>query len=156
MWLLLSVVSLVLAVMLHGFSSRIFVQLDSVRRFLLVGLPIGMLLTIAALALYGLTTPALAAVALYAFLCELYIFCFTLAMSSISATMLIMLRQRPLQVADLVNLYKPDEMVRLRVDRLVKTGVIDLSAGRLTLTDRGRRLHAAFSILSRFFGHAAR
>ena len=153
MWLLLSGAAVGSAALLHGLSSRRSQRMDSVRRFLLVGVPVGAVLMIAAWTCYGLTVPALAAIALYAFLCELYIFCFTLAMSSISATMLIMLRQRPLQADELAAAYKPEDMVQLRIERLVNSGAVDRVTGRLVLTERGRKLHAAFSALSQFFGH---
>lgn len=142
------------AVVLHGLL-RPFVHVDSVRRFLLAGIPIGILLTIAALALYGLTAQGFAAIALYAFLCELYIFSFTLVISSISATTLVMLRRGSVPLADLTAVYKPDEMVQLRVGRLLDTGFLRREPGRVVLTAKALKLHAAFSRLSRFFGHAS-
>jgi hypothetical protein len=156
MLVLLPGICFVFAVVIHGLSSRVSVHLDSVRRFLLIGTPIGIVLAILAVTLYGVTVPGLAALALYAFLCELYIFGFTLAISSISATTLVMLRDGPLQLADLTAIYKPNKMVELRVGRLLQTGLLDTESGHLVLTRRGCRLHAAFSTLSQFFGHSAR
>ena len=154
MMVLLPCVCFAFAVVIHGLLSRISMRLDSVRRFLLTGLAIGVVLAILAVALYGITVPGLAAIALYAFLCELYIFGFTLAISSISATTLVILRDGPLQWADLTAIYKPKSMVELRVGRLLQTGILDTESGQLVLTRRGCRLHAAFSALSQFFGHS--
>jgi Na+(H+)/acetate symporter ActP len=141
------------AVLLHGLLR---LPLDSVRKFLLVGTPIGVLLMIAVVALGGMAIPAFAAIALYAFLCELYVFCFTLAMSSISATTLVKLRNGPVPVARLTAIYRPSEMVKLRLDRLLQSGFLTMQSGRLVLTERGRRLHATFAKLSGFFDHSAR
>lgn len=143
------------AVVLHGLL-RPFVHVDSVRRFLLAGIPVGILLTVAAVSLYGWTPQGFAAIALYAFLCELYIFSFTLVLSSISATTLVILRRGPLPLADLSAVYKPEEMVQLRVARLLDTGFLSRESGRVVLTAKALKIHAAFSTLSRFFGHASR
>ena len=155
MMLLLAGAGFCAAVLLHGLL-RPFVRVDSVRRFLLAGIPVGIGLTIAAVSLYGLTVQGFAAIALYALLCELYMFSFTLVISSISATTLAMLRRGPVPLANLSAVYRPDEMVQLRVGRLLDTGFLSSESGRVILTAKGRKTHAAFSRLSRFFGHATR
>jgi|SRR5579859_2892581 len=149
----LALAAFVVAVLLHGLAMRAPMLLDSVRRFLMGGIPLGVGLTAFLLSRFGLTLPGFAAILLYAMLCELYMFCFTLAISSVSATMLIMLRQGPVQASALASVYEPREMVKLRLDRLLKTGFIERSSGRFFMSRKGERLHRIFSDLRKFFGH---
>lgn len=153
MAIVLALAAFVLAVLLHGLAMRMPLRLDSVRRFMLVGVPLGVVLVAVSLERYGPTIPGIAAILLYALLCELYIFCFTLALSSVSATMLIMLRRGPVPSSALASAYEPREMVNLRLDRLISNGFAERRAGRLAVTAKGMRLHNAFAALRRFFGH---
>lgn len=153
MALALALVGFALAVLLHGLAMRVPLRLDSVRRFLLIGVPLGAALVAVSLARFGPTIPGIAAILLYALLCELYIFLFTLVLSSVSATMLIMLRRAPVQASALASVYEPREMVNLRLDRLRKNGLVERASGHFCLTGKGERLHRMFSILRRFFGH---
>lgn len=149
----LALAAFVLSVLLHGLAMRAPLRLDSVRRFLLVGVPLGLALVAVSLACFGLTIPGFAAILLYALLCELYVFCFTLVLSSVSATMLIMLRHGPIQASALASVYDPREMVKLRLDRLLKIGLVERASGRFSLTGKGKRLHRIFRDLRKFFGH---
>jgi len=153
LWILLPLGSFALAVLLHGLVMRLPSRIDSVRRFLLVGFPVGLVLVVASLGMLGLTTAGFAAVLLYALLCELYMFFFTLVISSVSVTMLIMLRQGSIEASKLVSTYDPDEMVQLRVGRLIKTGFVQLDEGLPIVTEKGLKLHRMFTGLRRFFGH---
>ena len=153
MAILFALAAFILAVMLHGLAMRLPMRLDSVRRFLLVGAPLGLALAVLAMTWFGFTLEAVAAILLYALLCELYMFCFTLVISSVSVTMMIMLRQGPVASAELVSTYDPHEMVQLRVDRLLKTGFVERDHSRLKVTPKGMNLHGSFTALRRFFGH---
>ena len=66
-------------------------------------MPLGGGLLLYSVATLGFTTYAFAPILLYAFLCELYIFCFTLVISSVSVTMLIMLRRGPISSSSLTS-----------------------------------------------------
>jgi len=143
----------ILAVLLHGLVMRVPMRMDSVRRFLLVGAPLGLVLVVFAVSRFGFTLPSFAAILLYALLCELYMFCFTLVISSVSVTMLIMLRQGPIENAKLALTYDPHEMVQLRVGRLLNAGFIERSDDRLSVAAKGLKLHRMFTKLRRFFGH---
>lgn len=143
----------ILAVLLHGLVMRAPMRMDSVKRFLMVGTPLGLALVIFALSRFGFTLDGFAAILLYALLCELYMFCFTLVISSVSVTMMIMLRQGPVASAELVSTYDPHEMVQLRVDRLLKTGFVERDHSQLKVTPKGMKLHGSFAALRRFFGH---
>ncbi len=143
-----------LAVLLHGLAMRAPLQLDSVRRFLLIGVPLGVALAAVSLAHFGPTVPGIAAILLYALLCELYIFCFTLVLSSVSATMLIMLREGPVDATRISSACDPREMVNLRLERMIKVGFIERgAAGRFSVSEKGMQLHRAFAVLRHFFGH---
>ena len=152
----LALAAFALAVLLHGLAMRAPMRLDSVRRFLMVGIPLGLGLTAFSLSRFGLTLPGFAAILLYAMLSELYMFCFTLVLSSVSATMLIMLRNGPVQASALASVYEPREMVKLRLDRLLRTGFIERVSGSFFVTGKGKRLHRMFTDLSQFFGHELR
>lgn len=153
MSILFALSAFILAVLLHGLIMRAPMQMDSVRRFLMVGAPLGLALVVFALTRFGFTLNGFAAIFLYALLCELYMFCFTLVLSSVSVTMLIMLRQGPVTDSSLISIYAPDEMVQLRLGRLIKTGFIEQDGRRLAVTEKGAKLHRIFFALKRFFGH---
>lgn len=142
-----------LAVLLHGLVLRAPLRLDSVRRFLLVGVPLGVALVTVSLARFGPTIAGFAAILLYALLCELYIFCFTLVLSSVSATILIMLREGPVNGTRISSALDPREMVNLRLERMIKNSFIERRVGRLLVTEKGMKLQRAFAVLRRFFGH---
>lgn len=151
--IIIALAAFVLAVLLHGLVMRAPMQMDSVRRFLMVGAPLGLALVVLALTWFGFTVSGFAAILLYALLCELYMFCFTLVISSVSVTMLILLRQGPIESARLASTYDPHEMVQLRVGRLIDTGLVERNGGRLAVTVKGAKLHRTFTALRRFFGH---
>jgi hypothetical protein len=153
MAILVALATFTLAVLLHGLAMRLQMRLDSVRRFLLVGAPLGLALVAFALTRFGFTHEAFAAILLYAMLCELYMFCFTLVISSVSVTMMILLRQGPVENSKLLAVYEPDEMVQLRVGRLIKTGLLRQDGKHLLVTEKGAKLHRIFFQLRRFFHH---
>jgi hypothetical protein len=153
MAILVALTVFVFAVLLHGLVMRAPILMDSVRRFLLVGAPLGLALAAFSLTRFGFTLPGFAAILLYALLCELYMFCFTLVISSVSATMLIMLRQGSVVDYSLASVYAPESMVRLRVDRLIKTGFVRQDGEHLAVTAKGAKLHRLFAMLRKFFGH---
>lgn len=156
MSIMVAVGSFGLAVVLHGIAARIPLRTDAVRRFLLVGMPLGGGLLLYSVATLGFTTYAFAPILLYAFLCELYIFCFTLVISSVSVTMLIMLRRGPISSSSLTSAYDPRGMVSLRLERLIKQGFIVREGEHLAITATGMRLNQAFDRLQRFFRHSPR
>lgn len=153
MAILSALAAFILAVLLHGLVMRVPMRMDSVRRFLMVGAPLGLALVVFALSQFGFTISGFAAILLYALLCELYMFCFTLVLSSVSVTMLIMLRQGPVTDSSLISIYAPEEMVQLRVSRLIKTGFLKQEGENLTVTIKGMKLHRIFFGLRRFFQH---
>ena len=152
MWILVPLAGLAAAVLLHGVAMRVSLRMDAVLRFLVVGAPIGATI-VAWAAISGFTLRAMAAVLLYAFLCELYIFLFTLVMSSISVATLIALREASVEEEVFLRRADTTAMVEVRLARLIKNGFVELTGGRYALTSKGMRFHKIFTALRRFFRH---
>ena len=144
----------VIALLLHGLVLRVPMRMDSISRFLLIGVPLGLALCVFTLNRFGFKLQGFAPIMLYALLCELYIFSFTLVLSSVSATMLIMLRNGSIPVSALASVYDPAKMVQIRLDRLIHNGFIEKKTAVFALTPRGMSYHRAFTALRVFFGHS--
>lgn len=159
MWFASSFGALVTSVLLHAAAARIAPLRNRVVMFLLIGTPIGLMLALINAASFGWTSAkTLAAVVFYAFLCELYLFLFTLALASISANLLITLRGGAMRQEDIQELYDSRSMVAIRFNRLISTGLICLRSAGLEaegyeLTARGERLLGALNALRRTFRH---
>ena len=154
MWVAIPFGCLALAVLLHGIAMRLPLRGDTVLRFLMVGAPIGAALVLWALH-SGLTSASVAAVMLYAFLCELYIFFFTLVIGSVSVATLAALREREVTEDEFLHRTDTTAMVQVRLARLVKNGFIVRNDDRYALTQKGARVHRAFTRLRWFFRHNA-
>jgi predicted transcriptional regulator len=89
----------------------------------------------------------------YGLCCELYVFLFTLAMSSISANLLVSLSRRAMTAAEIEQLYDSRAMVSSRIDRLVAVGLFDETPAGLELTAKGARTVRTFGRLRTFFRH---
>ena len=89
MWLAYSVLMLAIAVALHAVISRLWPKGNRVIQFLACGACAGALLVVTLYTASELGRLAsTASLATYAFLCELYIFVFTLVTSSVSVSLL--------------------------------------------------------------------
>jgi hypothetical protein len=97
---------------------------------------------------------ALAAILLYAFASELYIFLFTLIASSVSISIIRGLRVGAMSARDVELLYSSERMVQVRLERLLAIGLINRDVRGVHLTARGRRVITIFGALRRFFGHS--
>jgi hypothetical protein len=94
-----------------------------------------------------------AALGAYAFAGELYLFLFTMVGSSVSARLLLLLRERNLSDADIAGLYEPRGMVERRMERLAAAGLLRHEGDRCRVTERGRRLANVFVAVKHFFRH---
>ena len=153
MWYVATIGIHLAAVAMHSVICRLPFRGNSVVRFLIVGGVFGVGLIMLVIRLYGLSPEALAAVLVYAFLCELYLFLFTLAMSSVSATLLMTMAKAKLTQAEIDRLYDSERMVTQRLKRLVAAGFLRQTTDGLQLTPKGSRLVAAFDAMRRFFRH---
>jgi hypothetical protein len=94
-----------------------------------------------------------AAALVYAFCCELYIFLFTFALSSITANLLGRLSRCNMTDRDIEQFYDSRHMVATRLDRLVAVGLLEEGQAGLRLTTEGARMVSTFRLLRGFFRH---
>jgi hypothetical protein len=151
MWLLTALLALVGTLLAHAVVVRRFAGRSGVILFLGVGAMVGGLFVV----LTWLTLPTwierAAAVALYAFACELYLFLFTFVSSSITVSLLLRLRHGSLDGPGIERAYAARGMVDDRLRKLQTNRLIEPRAGTLRLTARGRQLLLAFERLRAYF-----
>ena len=159
MWLIYAFSSLAVTISLHSCAARLYPLRNRVVMFMSIGLPIGLTLGILMGVKFGWFSPqTFGAIALFAFFCELYLFLFTLALASISANLLVTLRSGAMSHKSIDELYDSRGMVVTRFNRLISSGLIQLSslgveAEGYEITQRGKRLISALNILRRVFKH---
>jgi hypothetical protein len=156
MAVLLALAAFVATVLLHAVFCRLPVGLSVVLKLVLVGGLIGLVLTAYLVASYGLTVRTLAGVVTFALACELYVFCFTLILSSVSAIWLRRLYRGSIETEALAEAYSPAWMVDTRLERLADNGFVAREAGGNRLTEKGRGLMRTFGRLRALFNHAPR
>jgi hypothetical protein len=113
----------------------------------------GVGLAILLLKIDGVTADPVAALLIYAFGCELYLFFSTLSLASISSSILAFLRENPATEDELAVRYSGWRMAEIRVERLVAADLIAPDGDRLRLTPRGRKIARTFHRLRSFFRH---
>jgi hypothetical protein len=99
-----------------------------------------------------------AGLALFALLCELYLFLFTLALASISANILVVLLSGSLDIKTIENIYASKAMVEKRFSRLISTGLMEKKyIGTESIvyqtTASGDRFLKFINLLRKCFGH---
>ena len=150
-----ALLALASAVILHACLVRVAGSLNKVVAFLATGGLVGLALVVYEIVWSAHTTlESLAALAVYAAACELYIFAFTLVVSSVSVAVLTALDGGPLSEDALEHHDSSRAMVETRLERLAMAGCVDLRDGVCLVTPRGRALAGAFERLRRTFGHA--
>ena len=152
MSLLFSVIFFFLAVLAH-FMIRInrLIQ-NSLYAFIFSGLVLGLGLIITLNYIFS-NLAVMPSILLYAFLCELYIFLFTFASSSVSANLLVRLRGRSLERALIDRIYDSDQMITRRIDALAKNRLLERKDNIVIITSIGSRVVKLFNLLRHFFGH---
>ena len=153
MWLGLSLAGFVLAISLHAIFARLGGSLTIVLSFLSIGIPLAVLIALAALWMFGFSDESIAAVLIYLALCETYIFLFTLAANGVSVSLMMRLEARPATAEALMELYSTRAMVERRIDQLQAGGFLTEEGGRVHLLERGQRLVRAFGIVRSIFKH---
>lgn len=142
-----------LAVAVHAVWCRLPPRFATVPKFVGVGAVLGLILAAQLYAAEGLSSGFFGGVLSYALACELYIFLFTLIMSSVSAIWLRRLSRGSAEQSALAEFYSAAQMVDVRVQRLVDNGFLTPDGESYRLTEKARRLIASFDRLRRFFGH---
>ncbi len=145
-----------LAVVLHATACRLRLRGTSVVRFVAVAVPLGAVLAwMLTASLQAGESAAWAALLLYGLLCELYLFVFTMAATSVSAALLRRLSTGPTSRELLDSQYASDRMVEQRLHRLRAGGFIRQTDGEYVLTPRGKSTVLLFGALRDFFRHDA-
>ena len=141
------------SLVLHAMACRLQLRADRVVRFLAGGTLTGLLLLLLCSELYGwFAVETVAAALAYAFLCELYLFLFTMTISSISANLLVRLRSGSMALHEIERRYDSRQMVRVRIERLANTGFLHLDGERICIDAKGFKLLRIFRALRQFFG----
>jgi hypothetical protein len=139
------------AVAFHGFSGVIFGS--AVVRFFAVAAPIGIFLLIYVGSELGVSSGLFATMVTYAFLCELYLFLFTLCMASVSANLVMFIAGGERDTSLLAEKYDSTDMVQLRIERLESANLVYREGDIISLTSRARFLVEAYRWLRATFGH---
>jgi hypothetical protein len=154
MWFVGALLGLVIAAAGHAIFCRAPLPLNVVTRFLLIGGLVGVCLVWWLVYRYGVAAPqAWAGAAVYAFCCELYVFLFTFAMSSVTANLLARLSRHDMTDKEIEQLYDSRHMVATRLDRLVAVGLVDEGPAGLGLSAEGVRMVRTFRRLRGLFRH---
>lgn len=151
-WIFYVVAAVATAVLGQMLLLRLQLISNSVQGFLISGVGIGLCLIVAIFRNYPVNI-AFAGTLLYAFLCELHIFIFTMAYSSVSANLLIRLRHRAMTQAEIDQLYDDRAMIRERLEGLRHTGLIEASGDAWSVTSKGLRLARLVNATQGVFGH---
>lgn len=152
MWLIAVPVTFAACVALHAITVRVFPGANRPLSFLFVGSLAGLAMLAAVASRYGvITTQMFGATVTYAFVCEIYLFLFSSALTSISMNLLVRLLSRPLSDAEIAEIYNGRRMVARRIERLIATGLLRTpERGCYEVTARGEKLLRVFGSIARF------
>ena len=153
MWAALALGAFLVAVICHLIVARLPLPFSIVIRYLLVGGLVGVGLVVLLLTLYGVSGEAFAGTMIFAFLSELYIFFFTLVISSVSVSLMLYLRETPMDEAEISRIFSSQRMVAFRLEQMVRNGFATERDGQYALTASGRQMVYWFVTLRRVFGH---
>lgn len=141
---------------LHAIWCQVSARPSVVVKYVAIGGVTGLALLAHLLAVEGLTYRTLAGLLVFGLASELYIFCFTLIISSVSAIWLRRLFRGSVETAALAEAYSPTWMVEMRLDRLVENGFLVRVGEGYQLTEKGRSLIGTFGRLRSIFKHERR
>lgn len=151
--MLLALGTFLLCVAIHAVVMRASPGRKTVPKFVLVGVVAGLGLLVTLVHDDGWGIPTWAGLLLFALLCELYIFSFTLVMSSVSARLLLLLRQRPRTTDEIGAAFGPEATVGYRVRALVANGFLEDTPAGPRPTPSGLKTLRTFDLLRRVFRH---
>src|SRR5262245_20390870 len=156
MGVIAAILAFVVAVAFHAVVCRLPLKLSVVLKYLLAGGLVGLGLAIWLVMTYGLSIPTLAGLVTFALASQLYIFMFTLILSSVSAIWLRRLHRGSIDTETLAEAYSPAWMVDSRLERLADNDFLERTGDDYRVTEKGRGLMRTFGRLRRFFNHAPR
>jgi hypothetical protein len=152
MWFNSALAALMVAIVVHYVTGR-YIASGALARFIVIGCLAGVGLMAWLYRAYGWEIEAVAAILVYAFACELYIFLFTFASFSVSANLLSRLSREAMTSDQIDQLYGSRQMVQMRIDRAIAKGLIVVDGDRVHLTIAGRQLVIVFNFLRACFRH---
>ncbi len=153
MWVFAPFVFFSGAVVAHAITCRLPMRTDFVAKSVLVGVPIGLALGIWLFGRYHFGIETCAALLMYGFMMELYIFCFTLVSTSVSVSILLAVFERPLETAEIDERYSDSSMVEGRMEKLLRAGFLARGSGGFRVTGKARVVLFCFRTLRFFFRH---
>lgn len=153
-WLLTISSSILAGIASHAIVTRLFPRGNAVLLFIASGGLVGIALTVWTIAAYGFfDIRTFSLILVYAAFCELYLFLFTLALSSVSANILVRLHDGSIPLQSLDAMYDSKHMVEQRVARMRRTRLLIEKNGYATTTEKGRLIILVYRSLRRFFRH---
>jgi hypothetical protein len=154
MWWIGLGMAVVGSVAAHMILARVAPKQNTVVLAIAAELVVGLTLFVAAWSTFGLLSVEFAStVLIYGAICELYLFLFTLALSSVSANVLVRLATGPKNCADLDSSYDSHGMVEQRFARMEAARLIAREGNRFSITLRGRLIVKAYRGLRGVFRH---
>lgn len=152
-WLLWALLALLAAVAAHALLCRLVRRGSTVKKFLAVGMPVGLVLLVQLWSGHGAGVQTFAGALVYALACELYLFLFTLAANSVSLGILRRVARGPLSEAGIAAEYDAEAMVERRLDQLQAGGLLVRRGDAWEATAQGAGLARSFARLRRLFRH---
>ncbi len=154
MWLVYPSVALAAAIGLNAAAIPLHLIDNAIVRFAVIAAGVGSFLFAGLYVFYGFGIETVAAIFMYSFGCQLYVFLFTLVLSSVSVNIMLRLKRGTLTERQLNEIYDSATMAELRVNRLLKNNLVAYDSGRIAATTRGRRLASMFDRFRKLFGHS--
>lgn len=154
MWLWEAVTGWMTVVVLHAVLCRLPIKANIVAKFLMAGIPLGLLLAYRQLDHTGLSVKSMAGLTLYAFICELYIFIFASVPASISISLLRTLHKKVMTQDEINQCLESRALFEWRLSGLEREGLLEKTSSVCRVTVKGKRLAGFFRALQKFFGHS--
>ena len=154
MWFAAALATFVMAIGTNFVLARSLFPGRAVARFALVGSVFGAGLLGGFSIKYTVGIEPIAGFLLYAVCCELYVFLFTLVLSSVSANIVLRLKQGALDDHQLNNIYDSAHMIELRIDRLLRKKLLSSTDEQMQLTKKGKCFVLAFNFFRMLFRHS--
>jgi hypothetical protein len=154
MWLTESLLAFLLSVALNAGATRLWKDVPPFVTFL--GISTLIFAGLAGRYFFSVEGEAIDMVAgllLFAAATEFYVLLILLVANSISVSILLHARSRPLSSGALAELYSEEKMLAMRLHKIVSMGLVEGRDGIFFLTPSGRRLLNRLDTVRKFFGH---
>lgn len=153
MWGILALIYFMATIAGHGLLCRLPLGGNIVVKFILIGSVVSATLAVHEIMLYGIAIETFAALLSYMFICELYIFLFTLVGNSVSVSILLQLSKNSLNESELERVNSDKMMVNERLQKLINVNFLEVRNKKYCLTQQGLLLLKFFRSFKSFFRH---